>query len=198
MKIGIFGGSFNPPHNMHKQIALDLVNKNYLDKVIYVPTGDYYQKDDLIPAPIRYTMLKIMTKDYPNLEVSDYEIKNKLVYTYQTLDYFRQKYPKDQIYFICGTDNLKELYTWKNYKHILTNYKLLVIKRNHDQVEEILKYYQEYSNNIIILNIIQSKISSTTIREKISNNYEPTSKELDKNVLNYIKKKSLYKPHHHK
>ena len=198
MKIGIFGGSFNPPHNMHKQIALDLVNRNYLDKVIYVPTGDYYQKDDLIPAPIRYNMLKIMTKDYPNLEVSDYEIKNKLVYTYQTLDYFRQKYPKDQIYFICGTDNLKELYTWKNYKHILTNYKLLVIKRNHDQVEEILKYYQEYSNNIIILNLLQSRISSTTIREKISNNYEPTSKELDKNVLNYIKKKSLYKPHHHK
>ena len=152
MKIGIFGGSFNPPHNMHKQIALDLINNKYLDKVIYVPTGDYYQKDDLIPAPIRYTMLKIMTKDYPNLEVSDYEIKNKLVYTYQTLDYFRQKYPKDQIYFICGTDNLKELYTWKNYKHILTNYKLLVIKRNHDQVEEIIKYYQEYSNNIIILN----------------------------------------------
>lgn len=198
MKIGIFGGSFNPPHNMHKQIALDLINNKYLDKVIYVPTGNYYQKDDLIPAPIRYNMLKIMTKDYPNLEVSDYEIKNKLVYTYQTLDYFRQKYPKDQIYFICGTDNLKELYTWKNYKHILTNYKLLVIKRNHDQVEEILKYYQEYSNNIIILNLLQSRISSTTIREKISNNYEPTSKELDKNVLNYIKKKSLYKPHHHK
>ena len=198
MKIGIFGGSFNPPHNMHKQIALDLINNKYLDKVIYVPTGNYYQKDDLIPAPIRYNMLKIMTKDYPNLEVSDYEIKNKLVYTYQTLDYFRQKYPKDQIYFICGTDNLKELYTWKNYKHILTNYKLLVIKRNHDQVEEILKYYQEYSNNIIILNLLQSRISSTTIREKISNNYEPTSKELDKNVLNYIKKKSLYKPYHHK
>ena len=185
MKIGIFGGSFNPPHNMHKQIALDLINNKYLDKVIYVPTGDHYQKDDLIPAPIRYTMLKIMTKDYPNLEVS-------------TLDYFRKKYSKDQIYFICGTDNLKELYTWKNYKYILTNYKLLVIKRNHDPVEEILKHYQEYSNNIIVLNILQSRISSTTIREKISNNYEPTSKELDKNVLNYIKKKSLYKPYKHK
>ena len=44
MKIGIFGGSFNPPHNMHKNIALDLIKNKYLDKVIYVPTGNKYNK----------------------------------------------------------------------------------------------------------------------------------------------------------
>ena len=46
MKIGIFGGSFNPPHNMHKNIALELIEHGYLDKVIYVPTGDSYEKNN--------------------------------------------------------------------------------------------------------------------------------------------------------
>ncbi len=50
MKIGIFGGCFNPPHNMHKDIGLNLIKKKYLDRVIYVPTGDQYQKEELIPA----------------------------------------------------------------------------------------------------------------------------------------------------
>lgn len=192
MKIGIFGGSFNPPHNMHKQIALDLIKNGYLDKVIYVPTGSHYQKEDLIPANIRYDMLKIMTKDNKNLEVSDYEEKEQLIYTYQTLNYFHTNYPNAQIYFICGTDNLKNFHTWKNYRDILTNYKLIIIKRNHDQVEEILKLYSPYLNNMIVPKITLTPISSTNIREKLKNNEDISTKEIDKKVLRYIKKNSLY------
>ena len=78
MKIGIFGGSFNPPHKMHKNIALNLIKNKYLDKVIYVPTGNKYNKKDLIDAMDRYNMLKIMIEGYKNLELSNYEIKNTL------------------------------------------------------------------------------------------------------------------------
>lgn len=95
MKIGIFGGCFNPPHNMHKKIALDLINNNYLDKVIYVPTGNRYNKKDLIDVKYRIEMLKLMCMDNNNLEGSDFELKNNLVYTYQTLDYFKMEYPDD-------------------------------------------------------------------------------------------------------
>ena len=56
MKIGIFGGSFNPPHNMHKNIALDLLKNKYLDKVIYVPTGNKYNKKGLANQNDRYNM----------------------------------------------------------------------------------------------------------------------------------------------
>ena len=58
MKIGIFGGSFNPPHNMHLGIALELIKDKYLDKVIYVPTGDNYNKIGLISFKDRLNMLK--------------------------------------------------------------------------------------------------------------------------------------------
>lgn len=189
MKIGIFGGSFNPPHNMHKKIALELIEKRYLDKVIYVPTGDKYQKDDLIPAKDRFQMIKLMIQNNKNLSVSDYEIKNKLTYTYQTLLFFQKEYPSDEIYFICGSDNLLELNTWNNYQYILEKYKILVIRRDDDEIEEILKE----NKNIIDTNIPLSNLSSTKIRELIKNNKrEELLKKVDSSVMKYIEKNNLY------
>lgn len=191
MKIGIFGGCFNPPHNMHKKIALDLIDKDYLDKVIYVPTGNKYNKKDLVSFIDRYNMLNLMTKDLVNLEVSDFEYKNDLVYTYQTLDYFKEKYQDNEIYFICGTDNLKEIKFWCNYKYILKNYKLLVIKRNDDKIDNILEELIEYKNNIIISQVESKVLSSTLIINNINNqNY---CKNIDDKVYKYIRNKNLYK-----
>ena len=194
MKIGIFGGSFNPPHNMHLNIALNLINNNYLNKVIFIPTSDKYNKKHLIKFTDRFNMLNIISNKYNNLQVSDYEQKHTLIYTYQTLDYFKKEYPNSEIYFICGTDNLKELRTWKNYKYILNNYKLLVIKRNNDNIEDIIKEYKEYKDNIIFPSIKTNTISSTFIREKIkSDNYNLLNNYLDIDVLKYIKDNNLYK-----
>ena len=188
MKIGIFGGPFNPPHKMHKRIALDLIKNGYVDKVIFVPTGNKYNKKDLIDVKDRLEMLKIMTKNSNNLLVSDYEVKNVLTYTYQTLDYFKSIYPNDEIYFICGTDNLQEIQTWKNYEYILNNYKILVIIRDNDKIIDIVK--QLSTNNIIITNIITKNLSSTKIRNGLRNNEE--IKGLDNDVIDYIKKRKLY------
>lgn len=190
MRIGIFGGSFNPPHNMHKKIGLELIEKGYLDKVIYVPTGDKYQKEDLIPAMKRYEMIKLMIKDSHDLSVSDYEIKNKLTYTYQTLSYFHHLYKDDEIYFICGSDNLLEFNTWNNYHYILDKYKILVIQRGEDEIEKITKEYP----NVIKTDITISNLSSTKIRELIKeNNREELSTKLDSSVIEYIKKENLYR-----
>jgi len=184
MKIGIFGGSFNPPHQMHKDIALNLIEKKYLDRVIYVPTGNCYQKKELIDAKDRYQMLKIMTGDHPNLFVSDYEIKNNLTYTYQTLDYFKEHFKGDSIYFICGSDNLDEITTWKNYQYILDNYKLLVIKRGCNQINSKFK-------NVLEVDIPTSKISSTMIRNELKK--DKGGIYLDPKVSEYIQNHSLYK-----
>lgn len=188
MKIGIFGGSFNPPHIMHKNIALELT-KDALDKVIYVPTGSYYNKKDLVPVKYRYDMLKLMTKNSPNLEVSLLSENNNFEYTYQVLDYFQDKYRDSEIYFICGTDNLKELDTWKNYAYILENYKIIVIKRNDDDIKTILDRYSKYKDNIIVSNILKSEISSSYIRD----NLLTSNRFLDDDVLKYILERKLYK-----
>ena len=191
MKIGIFGGCFNPPHRMHKDIAINLLKNNYLDKVIYVPTGNFYQKCNLISDIDRYNMLKIMLKDVQNVEVSNYEFGN-FKYTYQTLNHFKEKYPSCDIYFICGSDNLKEIDEWKECEYILTNFKLLVIKRNDDDIKNLIIKYSQYKNNIIIANIPINNISSTFIRNKLKDENFDYDSFIDKNVLKYIKCRKLY------
>ena len=191
MKIGIFGGSFNPPHNMHKNISIELLEKGYLDKIFYVPTGDSYNKKGLINFNYRYNMLKLIIKNNSKLYLSDLGNKKDYEYTYQVLDYFKKNNPYDDIYFICGTDNLNEFEMWKRYEYILENYKLLVIKRNDDNLEEILKKYEKYKNNIIISNIESRVLSSSLIRNNIEK--EEIKNYLDKSVYEYIIKNNLYK-----
>ena len=139
MKIGIFGGSFNPPHKMHKWIAKELIKKGYIDKVIFVPTGIKYEyKTNLIANEKRVNMLSLMIEKEKNMTVSKYELQPRPVYTYQTLNHFSKKYKKDDIYFICGTDNLSYIDKWKEKEKILNNYKILVIKRDTNKIEPLL------------------------------------------------------------
>ena len=191
MKIGIFGGSFNPPHNMHLNIALELISKKYLDKVIYVPTGDSYNKEGLISFNDRFNMLRLMIQKYKSLSLSDIGNNNDYVYTYQTLDYFKKINPEDEIYFICGTDNLLEFDTWRNYEYILDNYKLLVIIRNNENVNEILSKYDKYRNNIIVTSVESKMVSSTNIRGNLKSNI--IDENIDNKVYDYIKENNLYK-----
>ncbi len=193
MKIGIFGGSFNPPHKMHKKIALDLIKKHYLDIIIFVPTGSKYKyKNNLLSDKVRLEMLKLMCIDNKDLDVSDYELKDHIVYTYDTLDYFKNKYKDDEIFFICGTDNLSYIDKWKKGEDILSNNKLLVIKRNTFDITPLLKKYKDYKDNIIVADIEENEISSTKIREMIYNN-KRAEDYLDESVYSYIRENNLYR-----
>lgn len=194
MKIGIFGGCFNPPHIKHTKIAFDLIYHNYLDKVIYVPTGDNYVKRDLINLKDRIHMLELIFKDNKNIEISDISKDNDYQYTYQVLDYFNRIYPNDEIYFICGTDNLKQFINWKKYNYILEKYKLIVLKRDSDDINDIIcNFYIEYINKFVIINNKENGISSSIIREYIKDNkYNLCRDYVDELVLDYIKEKKLY------
>ena len=192
MKIGILGGSFNPPHKMHLDMGINLINKQYVDKVIYVPTGSKYKyKNNLLPDKNRLEMLEIITNKYKDLCVNDYELKSEVVYTYQTLKYFKEMNPNDEIYFICGTDNLSYMDKWMNSEEILSNYKILVIRRNNENIDNLLGKFNKYRKNIVIADVEQSNISSTDIRERIRNRKNVLD-VLDKDVYEYIKKNKLY------
>lgn len=189
MKIGIFGGSFNPPHQRHLDIGLNLTRENIVDKVIYVPVGDHYPKPDLVSFCDRVKMLELMLEEYEQLEYSLLE-KEKPHYTYETLDYFKKKYPEDEIYFILGSDNLCELETWKRYDYLLKNYHFLVIPRNEDQKDLIKNKYLKYTSHIHWLSISKMNISSTEIRKCLKEGKKV--QELSCSVREYIKKNKLY------
>ena len=187
MKIGIFGGSFNPPHKIHQKIANYLVKNNYLDKVIFVPTGSNYEKSYLASEQDRYNMLKLMIGNVSYLDISTYEF-GKLTHTYQTLDHFKKHYKDDEIYFICGSDNLKEIKTWKRYQYILSNYKLLVIRRNGESITDILSELKSYQDNIIVIDDIKSSLSSTSIRKRFKDDKKLVKDgNIDSKVFEYIK-----------
>lgn len=192
MNIGIYGGCFNPPHKMHENIAKTLIKQKYLDKVIFVPTGDYYPKKNLEKAEKRYEMLELICEENKNFEVSDYEIKN-YTNTCETLKHFQDKYPNDTIYFITGTDNFKELNTWKDYNIILEQYNLIVIQRNKDNLQTLKKMYKQ-NNNITFLSVENTEITSSIIREKIlKEGIKKKLKEyMNEKVIKYIIKNGMY------
>ena len=194
MKIGIFGGSFNPPHKMHKEIAKELIKKGYVDKIIFVPTGSKYEyKNNLESNEVRYTMLSLMCCKEKDITISKYELQDKPIYTYQSLDHFQRRYQDDEVYFICGTDNLSYMDQWKRGKYILENYKILVIKRETDDIEPLLEKYKKYRENIVVTDVKEQKLSSTYIREEIKKgNYRNIKKYVDKKVYRYIRKNHLY------
>ena len=192
MRIGIIGGSFNPPHRLHKEMALNVLKNNLVDKVIYVPTGDKYAKDGLLDGNIRLEMLKLMCQDNPLLEVSDYEIKRGASYTYETLDYFKSLYPSDDLYFILSTDLILDIMNWKKPEYILSKYKLIGLKRR--GVDGVLpEIYSRYPDSLKTYDFKMEELSYTIVRKRIK---ERKIKELkgylDKLVLEYIEKYSLY------
>lgn len=191
MRIGIFGGSFNPPHKMHFDIANYLAQNNYVDKVIFVPTGFRYSyKNNMEDAIHRYNMVSKMIDGINYFDVSDYELKDYEVHTFDTLNYFKNLYVNDEIFFICGADNLSYIGSWYQGDKILSDYKIIVVNRNGYDLNNIFIKYNNY-NNIIVANIDLNLISSTMIRENLINGLD-VSKNLDTKVLRYIKSNRLY------
>ena len=193
MKIGIFGGSFNPPHKMHLNIVEELLIEKVLDKVIIVPTGLHYSyKNNLVSNEHRYNMLKLMTKHNDKIEISDFEFKDEEIHSYDTLEYYKDIYKNDTIYFVCGLDNISYVDKWYKGEYLLNNYKFLVITRDTNNLDEILLKYEKYKDNIIITNIKSNTISSSYIRDELKEKNYNLNDYLDQKVIDYIKENNLY------
>jgi nicotinate-nucleotide adenylyltransferase len=195
--IAIFGGSFNPPLNSHIFLATEILNsKINVEKIIFVPVSTMYNKNGLESNLHRYNMLNIICKKYKNFEVSDIEINsNKQLYTIETLNLLSMQYYNKTICFVLGTDNLKELSTWKTPEEILKKYKVIVLQRGKDSANEIIEndeFLKKYKNSFIILKNKCTSLSSTLIRSKIKDKQD-VSDYMPEEVLNYINKNKLYK-----
>lgn len=179
MKLGVFVGSFNPPHLGHLHAIKYILNNKIVDKILIVPTPNYWDKQDLIDVKERIEMLKFYEDE--NIEVDT--THNNYTYTYEILDSLKEEYKNDELYLIIGSDNLEKFHEWKRIDEILKN-KVIVLNRG-----KIIKnkYLSEYDNMFIYLNDFNYlDISSTEIR---NGNY----RMLDDRVLKYIKNNNLYK-----
>ena len=170
-KIGFFGGCFNPPTNIHINIANNLIKEGKLDKVVFVPVNNYYQKTELSDAKQRLDMIKLAIEDYSKLEVDDFEIKeNRKLYAVDVFEKIYNKFKNEkEIYFLMGSDNYNKMPQWKNYDKIKDKYNYIVIDRD------------------------ENEVSSTQIREMIKSGSKKVMEYLPKEVYNYIIENELYK-----
>lgn len=188
-KIGIYGGSFDPIHNGHLITALYVLERRRLDKIIFVPCNISPHKisQNYSANNHRLEMVKLATKDFPNFEVSDYEIqKGDISFTYDTLLHYSKIHKKIEL--IIGYDNLVVFDTWKNPDEIIKLARLLVLKRN--SISGVRTHHNYYEKAVFMQNPTV-EISSTDIRTRIKRNKILNSLIPD-SVLDYIKNNKLY------
>ena len=188
MKIGILGGTFNPPHNCHKNLILNLLNNNLLDKVIILATNNKYNKREIINLKDRIKMLQLAMKD-DRIFVEYEDVCKSLDYTIDALKYYQEKFENDDIIFVMGSDNLKDLKNWRNYEELINDYKFIVMLRNNDNIND-LKDIEPNAKIQYVEDV--GELSSTFIRNEISKDND-VSNYLDKKVIEYIEKNNLYK-----
>ena len=192
----MYGGSFNPPINSHFTFANKILEEyNQIEKLVFVPVNNKYNKQGLIENEHRYNMLKLGCMEDQNIEVSRIEIDNEILHTIETLEILKSEYKENKIWFMIGTDNFKMFETWKEAEKLLENYKVMVIEREKDKVEDIIKkskLLSKYSENIIkVKSNIKSNMSSTQVKEMIKNK-EDISALVPAKVIQYIKENNLY------
>lgn len=196
--IVVYGGSFNPPLNSHFSIAEQVINQyEEVEKVIFIPVNKKYEKDGLEENNHRYNMLKLVIDKNNNFLLSDIDMnENRSLYTIETLEEIQRKYKNKQIWFLIGSDNLKEIHTWKKAEDLLSKYKIIVMERNNDNIEEIIKQNKllnNYKENIKKLNNeIRSNFNSTYVRNQIKKQ-KSVKYLLPDDVYEYIQKNNLYR-----
>ena len=183
MRIGLFGGAFNPVHNGHMAVAKTAIKEAKLDKLIFIPTGNApHKKETEISREDRYNMLKEAISNEEKMNISDYEIKRTEVnYSANTVEYFRSLYPSDELFFIIGDDSYRDLDTWYEPHRILKVCTLLVFPR---MGAEVLPPAISLPMEIV-------DISSSDVREKIKM-AKDCRNLLPKKVFDYIIKRNLY------
>jgi len=123
MRIGIFGGSFNPPHTGHVRAAIDAVSRNNIDLLIVIPAGTPPHKtlpENSPDAQARFLMTKNAFDSYDNVKISDIEIFNKSPsYTIDTVRKIRNVYPGSELLLLVGSDMFETLSSWKDSDELL-------------------------------------------------------------------------------
>ncbi len=193
-KIGIFGGTFNPPHKGHTHLVNRASEILSLDKVIIVPSCIPPHKiaGKLAEGEERIEMCRLAFGDNEKFEISSIELdRGDKSYTVETLRELKKLYPDDELYFIVGSDMLQSFRRWYLWEEILSLAYLCAASREEGYNADLSEYTPSQRDRIIFLDIDPMEASSTQIRNSIAGDGEDNDL-INKKVLDYIKEKGLY------
>ena len=168
MKTCLFGGTFDPPHFGHLIVAQTIFEAEHFDKIVFIPAymPPHKKGQKISSLELRLEMLKIATKDNPNFEISDIEIKRGgISYSLETVrDYKEQtELSRDELFYLIGSDSLKQFHAWQNPKSILKECQLIVAIRPGFRPSDIPNWILA---KVQFANIPRIEISSSQIRAR--------------------------------
>ena len=197
-RIGIFGGTFNPPHTGHIRAAVRGAEALGLDKVLLIPARQVPGKQipEGSPTPEqRLEMVRLAAAACPKLEVSDLEVRAPgNSYTWQTLRTLREMYPGAELTLMVGSDRLLSLPKWKQAEEIVKTAAIAVLPRGGKQEKNLLlpgiAALEEMGAKVTVAETVPCEISSTQLRRLLA--FRCASEFLDPAVEDYIVKNGLY------
>ena len=191
MKIGIFGGTFDPPHNGHLHLAKSIADELNLDKIIVIPTFVAPHKTDRKTsfATDRFRMCELCF-DSDFFEISDIEIsRGGKSYTFDTLTSLKEKYPYDSFFLIIGSDMLECFSKWYRYEDILKLCTLCCVGRE-NRILTLPDFFTD-DDQVYLSSATPLEMSSTFIRSAVKED-KNISNYLPQKVADYIKERKLY------
>ncbi len=194
MKVCLFGGTFDPPHNAHFIIAEAIRERLDLNKIVFIPAYRPPHKFEVTPVtPVehRIAMLRLCIDDIPQFEYSDIEIKRGGVsYTIDTIMEMKQKHnlKTEELYLLIGSDSLADFKSWHRWEDVLDESKVIVARRPRFEKSDI---DPDLIGRVTFLDLPRMEISSTEIRERFHSD-RMTRFYVPAVVSDYIKKNNFY------
>lgn len=191
MKVGVFGGAFDPPHVGHLIITEGVRTALDLDRVLFIPytTGPHRPDGPTVEVRHRLQMLELSTGDNEYFEIDDVELqRGGISYTIDTLRSVARARPGDEIVLIIGSDQLPVFSDWKEWRNILDMAQVAVIERPGFDLDS---GPDELTGRMILVPLPLLLISSTMIRERVSAGLSIQYLVLPE-VAGYIEKQKLY------
>lgn len=195
-RIGLFGGTFAPPHLGHVHAVRTMSKNIQLDKILIMPTAipPHKIKVSVDTPEDRLEMCRAAFGDIKKVEISDFEIvKGGISYTFETLEHLTKA--GREIYLLCGTDMFMTLGSWKRSERIFELAKIVCVPRySADPVEleqKKLEYKKNFSADVTVIGADPFEISSTEIRDRIENGGN-LADFLPEKVIEIIKREKLY------
>ena len=188
-RIGVMGGTFDPIHNGHLVAASEVAAAFKLDEVIFVPTGQPWQKQVVSDSEHRYLMTVIATASNPRFTVSRVDIdRGSATYTVDTLRDLRAQFADAELFFITGADAITQILSWKDADQLWGLAKFVAVTRPGHE----LKLPAAPSGAIEVLEIPAVAISSTDVRERAAAG-KPLWYLVPDGIVQYISKYQLYR-----
>lgn len=187
-RIGVMGGTFDPVHHGHLVAASEVAAKFELDEVIFVPTGQPWQKAKVSLSEHRYLMTVIATASNPRFTVSRVDIdRHGPTYTVDTLRDLRAQFPNDELFFISGADAVAQIVSWKDKDELWDLAHFIGVSRPGHE----LSLSGLSGKHVSLLEVPALAISSTDCRSRVSRGH-PVWYLVPDGVVQYIAKHRLY------